>query len=64
MKLEAYAGKRLGVLVRTAVEMEAVLKENPFPQAAPSRTVAIFLDKRCFFARCSGGARPHDRETP
>jgi uncharacterized protein (DUF1697 family) len=43
-KLETYAGKRVGVLVRTAAEMAAVLKENPFPQAPPSRTVAIFLD--------------------
>jgi uncharacterized protein (DUF1697 family) len=43
-KLETYAGKRVGVLVRTAAEMAAVLKENPFPQAPPNRTVAIFLD--------------------
>jgi uncharacterized protein (DUF1697 family) len=43
-KLETYAGKPVDVLVRTAAEMAAVLKENPFPQAAPSRTVAIFLD--------------------
>jgi uncharacterized protein (DUF1697 family) len=43
-KLESHAGKRVGVLVRTAVEVAAVLKENPFPQAAPSRTMAIFLD--------------------
>lgn len=46
IQLEAYAGKRVGVLVRTAAEMIAVLKDNPFPQAAPSRTVAIFLDGR------------------
>jgi uncharacterized protein (DUF1697 family) len=43
-RLEAYAGKRVGVLVRTAAEVAAVLKENPFPHAALSRTVAIFLD--------------------
>jgi len=38
------AGKPVGVMVRTAGEMRAVLEANPFPQAAPNRTVAIFLD--------------------
>jgi uncharacterized protein (DUF1697 family) len=42
--LKGYAGKPVGVLVRTAAEMTKVLEENPFPQAAPNRTVAIFLD--------------------
>jgi uncharacterized protein (DUF1697 family) len=41
---EAYAGKPVGVLVRTAAEMAQVLSANPFPDAAPNRTVAIFLD--------------------
>lgn len=43
-RLEQYAGKPVGVLVRTAAEMAAVAKANPFPQAAPNRVVAIFLD--------------------
>jgi uncharacterized protein (DUF1697 family) len=43
--LKAYAGKPIGVLVRTTAELAAVLKANPFPEAAPNRTVAIFLDK-------------------
>ena len=43
--LEAYAGKPVGVLVRTAAEMAAVVAGNPFPDAPPSRTVAIFLDE-------------------
>lgn len=42
--LAAYAGKPVGVLVRTGAEMAAVLAANPFAQAAPNRTVAIFLD--------------------
>ena len=42
--LQAYAGKPVGVLLRNAAEMAAVLKGNPFPQAAPNLTVAIFLD--------------------
>jgi uncharacterized protein (DUF1697 family) len=41
--LEAYAGKPVGVLVRSAAEMAQVLAANPFPDAAPNRTVAIFL---------------------
>jgi uncharacterized protein (DUF1697 family) len=43
-RLRAYAGKPIGVVVRTAAEMAAVLRANPFPKAAPERTVAIFLD--------------------
>ena len=43
-RLEAYAGKPVGVLVRTADEMAAVAAANPFPEAAPNRVVAIFLD--------------------
>lgn len=43
--LEAYAGKPVGVLVRTAAEMAEVVAGNPFPDAAPNRTVAIFLDE-------------------
>jgi len=43
--LFAFAGKPIGVLVRTGTEMAAVLKANPFPDAAPNRTVTIFLDE-------------------
>ncbi len=43
--LAKYAGKPVGVHVRTAAEMAAVVAANPFPKAAPNRTVAIFLDK-------------------
>ena len=39
-----YAGKPVQVMVRTAPELAAVLAGNPFPHAAPNRTVAIFLD--------------------
>jgi uncharacterized protein (DUF1697 family) len=42
--LEEYAGKPVGVLVRTGAELAAVLEGNPFKTAAPNRTVAIFLD--------------------
>lgn len=43
-RLLAYAGKPVGVLVRNAAEMAAVASANPFPNAAPNRVVAIFLD--------------------
>jgi uncharacterized protein (DUF1697 family) len=43
--LAAYAGKPVGVVVRTAGEMAAVLAANPFPGASANRTVAIFLDE-------------------
>ncbi|UNK48002.1 DUF1697 domain-containing protein [Lysobacter sp. S4-A87] len=42
--LERYAGKPVGVAIRTAAEMAQVLADNPFADAAPNRAVAIFLD--------------------
>jgi uncharacterized protein (DUF1697 family) len=42
--LLAHAGKPVGVLVRSAEEIAAVRDANPFPERAPNRTVAIFLD--------------------
>jgi uncharacterized protein (DUF1697 family) len=44
-RLYAYAGAPVGVLMRSAAEMAQVAADNPFPKAAPNRTVAIFLDK-------------------
>src|SRR6185312_12111131 len=43
-RLAAYAGKTVGVMVRSAAEMAQVSADNPFPKAAPNRTMAIFLD--------------------
>ena len=43
-RLEAYARKPIGAVVRSVSELAAVLRANPFPDAAPDRTVAIFLD--------------------
>jgi len=43
-RLEAYAGKPVGVLLRSADEIAAVLKANPFSDQPPNRTVAVFLD--------------------
>jgi uncharacterized protein (DUF1697 family) len=44
-RLHAYAGKPVAVIVRSAMEMATVLKDNPFVDEPPNRTVAIFLDR-------------------
>jgi uncharacterized protein (DUF1697 family) len=41
-----YAGKPVGVMVRTPGELRKVLAANPFKSAKPNRTLAIFLDER------------------
>ncbi len=43
-RLQTYAGGPIGVLVRSAAEIVQVHASNPFPNTAPNRTVAIFLD--------------------
>jgi uncharacterized protein (DUF1697 family) len=40
-----YAGKAVGVMIRTADEMAEVLAKNPYPDAPGNRTVAISLDQ-------------------
>lgn len=42
--LEDYAGKPVGVLVRTAAEMAGTLNRNPFGGEAGNRVVALFVD--------------------
>jgi uncharacterized protein (DUF1697 family) len=43
-RLAEYAGRPVGVVVRTAAEMAAVRDADPFPDGPGNRTVAIFLD--------------------
>lgn len=43
-RLRAYAGKPVGVVVRTGAEMQAALDANPFPDADPPRVVTFFLN--------------------
>jgi uncharacterized protein (DUF1697 family) len=45
-RLLAFVGKPVGVVVRTATEMAAVLKGNPFRRAEPKYTYVVFLDRR------------------
>lgn len=44
-RLFAYAGKAVSVSLRTAAEMEAVLRGNPFAKGEGNYTFAIFLDE-------------------
>ncbi|WP_223177093.1 DUF1697 domain-containing protein [Sphingomonas rhizophila] len=43
-RLHAFAGKPIGVMVRTAAEMAAVVAGNPFADCPGNRVIAIFLD--------------------
>lgn len=43
--LADYAGKPVGVMVRTAAEMAAVVEANPFPDAPGNRLIVSFLDE-------------------
>jgi uncharacterized protein (DUF1697 family) len=43
-QLSAFVGKPVIVLVRSAAEMQAIHKANPFPKSNQSGAVAIFLD--------------------
>ncbi len=43
-RLAAHAGKPIGVHIRTAEELVAILATNPFPDRRPDRTVVLFLD--------------------
>jgi uncharacterized protein (DUF1697 family) len=42
-RLLAYAGKAVGTFIRTAAELRAVLRGNPFSDKEPKYTHAIFL---------------------
>ena len=43
-RLRCYAGKSVGVVVRTASEVAGVLARNPFPDAPGNRVMALFVD--------------------
>ncbi len=42
--LAARLGKPCRVLVRTAAELKAIVRRNPFPEAEPNRLIVMFLD--------------------
>jgi uncharacterized protein (DUF1697 family) len=43
--LAAETGKSTAALVRTAAELRAALRHNPFRDAAPNRVIVLFLDE-------------------
>lgn len=43
--LAAKMGKPVGVIVRSAAEMTAVLAANPYPKGKPSHTYVMFFDE-------------------
>ncbi|MBY0572626.1 MAG: DUF1697 domain-containing protein [Undibacterium sp.] len=43
--LQLYAGKAVGVFLRTPEQLAQVLEHNPYQQYAPNRSVAIFIDE-------------------
>jgi uncharacterized protein (DUF1697 family) len=45
-QLLAYAGKEVGVMVRTAAEMRTVFQGNPFADKEPRYTYAYFLNEK------------------
>jgi uncharacterized protein (DUF1697 family) len=61
-RLLAYAGKPVGIIMRTAAEMSAVLKANPFPNAPPNRTIAVFLDEPPPLDALAHAVGRHDEE--
>jgi uncharacterized protein (DUF1697 family) len=61
-KLHTYAGKPVGVHIRSAPQMQAVRDGNPFPQAAPNRVVAIFLDAPADIAMLAGVTGQKDEQ--
>lgn len=45
-RLQAHVGKPVGVVVRSAAELAAVVERNPFPQAAGNRLLVLFFNER------------------
>lgn len=43
-QLNAYSGKRVGVIIRTATEIADALARNPFADAPSSRVMVLFVD--------------------
>ena len=61
-QLHTYAGKPVGVHIRTSAHMQAVREGNPFPQAAPNRVMAIFLDTPADKAMLTGVTGQKDEQ--
>jgi uncharacterized protein (DUF1697 family) len=62
-------GKPVGVLLRSAAELDTLLKKNPFQDAPPNRVLVLFLDQAPSKAALAGLVipgpevlKPHGRE--
>jgi uncharacterized protein (DUF1697 family) len=44
-RLEAFFGKRVPVMVRSAAEMRRIAEDNPFPDEPGNRNMVYFLDR-------------------
>jgi len=44
-RIEAHMGRAVRVMLRTADEMEAALRGNPFPEAAGNNTLVFFMNE-------------------
>lgn len=44
-RLHDYAGKPVGVVLRTGAELDAVQRANPFPEAPGNRLIVLFFDE-------------------
>jgi len=44
-RLQSHVGKPVGVLLRSAEEMAALLSANPYPDPAPNLVHVVFLDR-------------------
>jgi uncharacterized protein (DUF1697 family) len=44
--LEAYAGKHIGVILRTAEDMNQILTDNPFAHLPGERTIVQFMEMK------------------
>jgi uncharacterized protein (DUF1697 family) len=61
-KLHTYAAKPVGVHIRTTAQMQAARDANPFPDAAPNRVMAIFLDTLADKTRLTGVTGQKDEQ--
>ena len=61
-QLHSYAAKPVGVHIRTTAQMQAVRDANPFPDGAPNRVMAIFLDTPADKAMLAGVTGQKDEQ--
>lgn len=61
-RIRVYAGKSVGVVVRTASEIADVLARNPFGDAPGNRVMALFVDGPLPGDPCDGATGAQDEQ--